>query len=106
MAAVTWSDVGETSRAARGAGAPVRPRDGRAAGGPVPLGAGVVAGGGGRELPAAGCSDRVNALAALSVRLEGLARLADELAAAAELLGAAEQLEATGRPVLGSGGRR
>ena len=50
--------------------------------------------------------DRVNALAALSARLEGLARLADELAAAAALLEAAERLEATGRPVLGSGGRR
>ena len=99
MAAVTWSDVGETSRAlAVRARLAAREMDERRVA--LSRSALVWWQGEAAESYQRRVHDRVNALAALSVRLEGLARLADDLAAAAE------QLEATGSPVLSPGGRR
>jgi len=104
MAAVTWSDVGESSRAlAVRARLSAREMDERRAA--LSRSALVWWQGEAAESYQSRVHDRVNALAALSARLDGLARLADELAEAAELLVAAEQLEATGRAVLSSGGR-
>ena len=104
-AAVTWSDVGEKSRAlAVRARLSAREMDERRVA--LSRSALVWWRGEAAESYQRRVQERVNALAALSARLEGVARLADELAAAAALLGAAELLEATGRPVMGSGGRR
>ena len=81
MAAVTWSDVGETSRAvAVRARLSAREMDERRAA--LSRSALVWWQGEAAESYQRRVHDRVNALAALSARLEGLARLADELAAA------------------------
>jgi uncharacterized protein YukE len=111
VAAVTWSDVGETSSAlAVRARLSARAMDQRRAA--LSRSALVWWQGEAAESYQHRVQDRVNALAALSARLEGLARLADEVAAAAALLeaterlGAAERLEVASRPVLGTGGWR
>ena len=99
MAAVTWSEVGETSRAvAVRARLSAREMDARRAA--LSRSALVWWQGEAADSYQRRVHDRVNALAALSARLEGLARLADELASAAE------RLEASERLVMGSGGRR
>jgi uncharacterized protein YukE len=111
VAAVTWSDVGETSSAlAVRARLSARAMDQRRAA--LSRSALVWWQGEAAESYQHRVQDRVNALAALSARLDGLARLADEVAAAAALLEATERLKAperlgaASRPALGSGGWR